>query len=49
MKTVTIELTESEQQLLLALLSLDLDAIGFEFEEIEALDLIYDKINQKIN
>ena len=41
---MTVTLTKEEKKALLELLSLDMDSIGFEEEQIEVLDNIYDKV-----
>ena len=41
---MTIELTKKEAKILLELLSLDMDSIGYDDDEIELLDKVYDKV-----
>jgi len=45
---MNVELTKKEIRMLQELLSLDLDAIGFEEEEIEMLDSICEKLDKSL-
>lgn len=45
---MNVELTKKEIRMLQELLSLDLDAIGFEEEEIELLDDINEKLGKSL-
>jgi hypothetical protein len=42
--TIKLELTEEQAEVLKELLSLDMDRIGFDDDEVELLDEIYEKL-----
>ena len=44
MDTIKLELTQEQAEVLKELLSLDMDRIGFDDDEVELLDEIYEKL-----
>lgn len=44
MNTIKLELTKEQAEVLKELLSLDMDRIGFDDDEVELLDEIYEKL-----
>jgi hypothetical protein len=42
--TIKLELTKEQAEVLKELLSLDMDRIGFDDDEVELLDEIYEKL-----
>jgi hypothetical protein len=45
MDTIKLELTQEQAEVLKELLSLDMERIGFDDDEIDLLDEIYEKLD----